>query len=199
MKSAPLATALCLLSIASAFAGCVTDEPLPAYVGVSYQLRCQGECTSSQDSPVRTIAHVNGEDDMDVRCRTRGSGDSRTVDVSAKCPAGGPGCGTNGFSFAIDYLAVGRKGNDPGDNCTVTIREGNNRYQSACTGGEVGEEVRCVIDAELDEKDNGLSEITGTLRCRDIPNEASPDITRYLVAPGTSDPASFLIQGCEGL
>ena len=191
-----LTTASLLASLLLCAAGCTSEDQVPAYVSVTYQLRCLGSCFNAPDNPAHSFYYVDGEDDLDVRCQVSKAGGKEVLGFSTYCSGGSAACGKDRLRFEVSGLDVNSKDGNPGDGCQVTVREGSNEYQSPCSNGPIKGDQRCQLKFKINKND---SLVTGNVRCTDMANANSPDITRYLVAPNTENAINFVVQGCVGL
>jgi len=191
-----LTTASLLVSFVLCATACTSEDQVPAYMSVTYQLRCLGECFNAPDNPAHSLYYVDGENDLDVRCSVSTAGGKDVLSFSTYCNGGDAACGKDRLRFEVSGLDFNSKDGNPGDSCQVTVREGSNEYESPCTDGPIKNEQRCQLKFKVN-KDDSL--VTGTLRCLDMANASSPNITRYLVAPNTENAVKFMVQGCAGL
>lgn len=190
--------ALGLVSLSAAVVGCTTEDGVPAYVSVEYQLRCLDDCVGSADSAPRRIYHLNSEDGFRVYCRvgTNTSG-GKQLEFEAYCDGEGA-CGSTRYGLELSGIDPTREDGDPGNRCSIAFREGENTYETACRSGGVSNNQRCEVTTKID-AENSL--VRGTLRCDAIPDPDAPTITRDVVEPGGEVDAEthFIVQGCEGL
>lgn len=191
-----LTTAFLFTSLLVCVAGCVNEDPVPAYVSVAYQVRCLGTCFNAADNPPRSLYYVDGEDDLSVKCAMSTKSGQNVLGFSTYCPGGNSACGQDRLRFEISGLQIENKDGSPGDTCKVTVREGANEYTSPCTNDGIKGDNRCQLQYKVT-KENSL--VTGSMICKEISNTNSPDITRYIVAPGSTKAVKFTVQGCEGL
>ena len=196
-----LSTLLLLTCLISA--GCTNEDPVPAFIALEYQLRCIGECSGSPDAPTRLISNVDDEDELTLTCAVEESGSARLLSFRAFCPGKegsddpSPGCGDDKYNFEIRKIDLGSSSEvtDPGGSCEVFIEEEGNRYRGDCTGGDAdpADDKPCQVKLSI----NG-SFVEGTVHCVEIPGEGTV-LTRHVVAPFSQDPATFTLEGCQGL
>ena len=167
---------------------CAKEDPPPQYVDIDYQMRCLDCQPIAPDYSAHDVTAIDGEDEFDVSCRTRGSKPTLTFSVGHEDQK----TESNSFSFRIVDASLSR--GDPGASCHVTVIEGNSTYDGDCTGGVPSVDKPCQLELK---KDNDV--ITGSILCRNIPNMLSREITRNLVKPGSDKAAKFELHGCEAL
>lgn len=176
--------------------GCVNEDPIPAFVSVAYQIRCLGDCFNATDNSPHSFYYVDGEEDLSVQCVVSTVSGKEVLTFGTYCPGGDSACGSSRLRFEISGIDINSKDGDPGKTCQVTVREGSNEYESSCTSGPIQGDRHCQISYKIDKE---ASLVTGSLRCEDIENVSSPDITRYIVAPNSQKAIKFTAQGCKGL
>lgn len=192
--SIPFAAVFCTL-----LAACTNEAAIPAFVAIDYQVRCLGECRESVDDPGRRISNVDGEEDLEITCKTSTIGGKATLNFDIRCPGGKKSpCSETPFELSVEQLnfSDGDKVTDPGPGCKVFVREGSNRYEGECTAGDPAPEDDRPCSIGMERKGDFLE---GSILCQDLPNEATKASTRYLVGPGSTRAAKFKLEGCEGL
>ena len=174
--------ALSLLA-APGLLACSESDPPPHFIDLSYQIRCIDCSMTALDETPHEISAVDGESDYDVSCRVEGSKPLLSFSVQGEA---------NGDPFLFRITGASLGGKDPGSACTVTIKEGSNRYEGGCTADDPSSDRPCQFEAKRDG-----DVIKGSVLCRNIPNMSASTVTRDVVFPGSEDAAEFELHGCE--
>ena len=95
------------------------------------------------------------------------------------------------YSLELDDASLGEETDGP---CSVRVVEGANTYEGACGSGDPSEDRPCQVSLRI-EKDV----LRGSIYCANIASDASSAITRHVVAPISTEPATFEIYGCSGI
>jgi hypothetical protein len=181
---------LLILCCAPLGLSCVTNDPAPHYADVSYQVRCIDCEPRAVDDSAHHIAALDGEKGFDVTCTVQPQSGGRLVTFGATLTdAKHPNAS---YAFKVLQVSVDKK--DPGESCRVQVSEGSNTYEGRCTSGDPTADAPCQVKIT---DDHGLA--TGKILCGAIPNRNDSTVTRHVVKPGTTDAASFVIHGCDGL
>lgn len=183
---------VCLVAAPALLAvtACVRQDPAPLFVDMTYQVRCVDCTPRSVDDAPHAIAALNGEDGFAVSCRVQRPGKDRLVSFSATFKDAKHS--DKNYSIKIRQADLDRA--DPGAGCLVDIAEGANTYEGTCTSGDPADDKPCQL--KLSAKD-GI--VKGSLFCVNIPNRSENSLTRHIVSPDSTDPASFEVHGCVGL
>ena len=181
-----LSTAVCSLAVC-VLHGCTTNDPDPLYLDINYQVRCIDCDPRANDQPPRDIHYLDGDSGYDVSCEVDEGGDLVTFGASWEDPDG------KVKPFSLEVSQASASGGQNGGACSVSVVEGANHYQGACSDGEPTAKKPCKLDLQ---RANGV--ITGTLYCDNIPIKgmAGPMFTRYVTTPDTKKPAKLELHGC---
>jgi len=168
---------------------CSSDFTPTVYVGMSYQVRCIDCQPRALDDTARNVKTVDEENGHQTACRVDSSSGTKRVTFSVE---------HDSSDESKNYSVQISNGNVTGDEsdgpCQVTVVEGANTYQGACGTDEPTADRPCQVSFNVDK---GV--LKGNLYCADITNEATANVTRYIVAPLTRGAASFEVYGCPGL
>lgn len=174
-------------------AACNDTDPLPVFFDLNYQVGCVlPECNGAFHGPQHIVMAVNGEDGVKNSCDANSANGVTTVNLSSTA---------DGSSLSITGAAVGDPGN-VGSQCFVRIFEAstNNTYQGKCSAGAPSSLAPCQL-SEFGKNSNGI--LTGKLYCNNIENAAtnglSRDVGKAGSFSGTPQPATFLVDPCNGL
>jgi hypothetical protein len=184
-----------LLALSLVFApvslACATSDPAPVYVSINYQVRCIDCNPRAADDSAHTITALDGADGFDVACTTQQLAKGRLVTFSANLvDSAHPS-----KNYGIKILQADVEKSDPGSSCRVQVVEGSNTYEGRCGSAAPSADVPCQLNKL--KVSNGV--VTGKLLCDAIPNRNDSSVTRYLVAPGSTDPISLEVHGCPDL
>jgi len=183
---------LSVLVLGCSVAGCSSDSTPTVYVDLAYQIRCLDCNPRAPDDDPREIKAVDGEDGYRLTCDVKKVGGSRRVNFAIEQTAND--ASTDGHAFRVELANL--DGEDTTLQCSVHVLEGVQSYAGACSSDAPPDSGGpCQANFRLEK---GV--IKGGVYCDNIPVEAAPEITRYIVAPGTRDsPAQIQIYGCHGL
>lgn len=184
---------LLVLSLVStaALMACVNQDPAPLFFDMSYQVRCVDCMPVTTDNLARTVAALDGESGFSVACSAQQVGKNRLLTFSATLID----AKHESNNYSIKILQANLDKSDPGAGCRVVVGEGANTYEGLCTSDTPTPDQPCQISNLKD--DNGI--VKGELLCNNIPNRTDANTTRYVVAPGSTKPATFEVHGCVGL
>jgi hypothetical protein len=173
-------------------AGCTSDSTPTVYVDLAYQVRCLDCDSHAPDDTPREVKVVDGEDGYQLECEVKKVGGVRRVTLAANHL---DATSTDNHAFRVELANL--DGDDSSLQCTVKVIEGVQIYEGACSsdtpdvsGGP------CQANFRVEK---GV--IKGAVLCDGLPVEATPEITRYLLAPGGTrdEPAQIQVYGCRGL
>lgn len=168
----------------------VTIDPNALSVAIDYQVRCLDCSPTAPDSPERRIHSGESGPDVALECEVSQLGDERFVTFSISYVD--PVHAEQSFSLSVRSASLDRAG-DPGPRCEVRVREGANEYRSPCIGTAPTSTVACGLQLSLDATD-----LTGSLRCRNIQHLLTASLERQLVAAATdTEPAMFAFHNCS--
>jgi hypothetical protein len=167
---------------------CSEDDAAPLFFEIDYQVRCGGCDPVTMDDEPRSVRALDGERGFSVECEAALQNGDRILSLSAMHA----GSGASNYGIAIEGLNL--EADDPGESCVVTVTEGNNTYEGACSPGGPGDTGPCQVELDID---GAL--VSGSVLCDQIGNRGNNTLTRDIVAPATADPAEFEIEGCSGL
>ena len=181
-----------VLVVGYGIASCSSDSTPTVYVDLAYQVRCLGCNPRAPDDSPREVKAVNGEDGYRLTCEVKKVGGARRVNFAVEHTPSDASAQDHAFRVELANL----DGEDTSLQCAVHVLEGVQIYGGACTSDEPSESGGpCQANFRVEK---GV--IKGGIFCDNIPVEAAPQVTRYIVAPGTSDgPAQVQIYGCHGL
>ncbi len=169
---------------------CSTEDPLPVYVDIDYQVRCLDCVPLAVDYPARRIRHVDGEADYEISCAVR-EGERRAVTFEVDYRD--PDNSSRRHRLQVNSALI--DGKDPGKSCRVRVVEGNTTFEGRCTSGDPTAEETCKVSFDVED-----DVLKGRIYCDEITSTAMLSTKRYLVQSGTVDePVEFELQGCDGL
>jgi len=161
---------------------CSTDET-PVFMNFEYQLRCiEASCGGQTDYEVRQIDGLNGRQGLDLECDYKK--DLSRLSIYAKSQEG------NWISMNNSEVGKGQP-----SNCKVEVHEGNNTYQGDCTFNSKNDsDDPCELKIQV----QGSGTLTGTVTCRQIPQDNNRANDYYsLLAPFSDTPVNISIENCE--
>lgn len=184
-------------------AGCGDPDAGKLFADIQYATRCprSNHCTGPED---RDICGINGgtpcvevEGTATVSCNVTESGDNRSINFSAS--QGGD------YQISVRNATVAASGGfATGTNCSVVVVDGVNRYEGRCGPAEPGEAQPCQISGVRFYDDMGNPTLEGAIECRDLPNQANPDLLTDVTSVGSgpaaaAEPGAFRLANCLGL
>ena len=167
---------------------CTSDTTPTVYVGLSYQIRCLDCQPRALDDVARNVKAVDEEAGHRLACRVEDRDGTKRVTFSLAHDSSDE---TKNYSLRVNNGNLTGGTDDP---CELTIVEGANTYKGGCSSEEPNADRPCQVSFELDR-----SVLRGSLYCNNIGNEATANVTRYVVAPLSREPVKFEIYGCTGL
>lgn len=186
-----------------AAAGCGDPDAGKLFADIQYATRCptSNHCTGPED---RDICGINGgtpcmsvEGTATVSCNVTEAGDNLNINFSASQGAG--------FQISVRNATVAASGGfATGSSCTVVVVDGVNRYEGRCGPATPSEEQPCQISSVAFFDDMGNPTLEGQIECRDLPNQANPDLLTDVTAVGSgptaaAQPGVFRLANCTGL
>jgi len=168
--------------------GCTSDTTPTVYVGTAYQVRCIDCQPRAQDDAVRSIKAVEGEAGHRLACRIDNESGTKRATFSVVHDSADE---AKNYALELNDANLSEESDGP---CEVRVVDGANTYKGACGSDEPTEDRPCQVSVRLEGR-----VLKGNIYCAKIPSDATANITRYVVAPLTRDPAQFEIYGCSGL
>lgn len=178
---------------------CVSEDQSPVIAKVDYQLFCSRSngCSGLVSKPPRVVERaIDGQEGFQVDCSKGNKSADLSFDIS----------GTD-YALSVESSVSGAN-----SECTVNIHEGNNAYEKSCVVSG-GKEADCSEAAADDSTGDDIAEmpcrltvtsegstVTGTLCCRNIPEERKQvQGTEYslVLSRDYSKPASFEFRHCR--
>lgn len=177
---------------------CVSEDAAPVIAALDYRLVCNpaSGCAGRENMPARTVKRgIDGQDNLRVGCYMGDRLADLVLDFSG-----------SGYSFSVKSSAPSSS-----SNCSVSIDEGNNTYETDCEisgGGEAdcSESAAADFEGNVDEMPCQMSvetegtTVTGTICCRNIPEENKAALgNEYSLAlsDDMSKPARFEFTNCK--
>lgn len=179
-----------MLVVACSALGCVSEDPVPIFIKIGYQVRCLDCEPRAADDPPHDLRVVDGSEGFRTAC-TREPWDDGAMYALELDTSQRQSNGTGGFAFGVQQARIGE---DPGPNCRIRVREGQNTYEGRCSAAPPSAELPCQL--ALRAQDGVLF---GSVACEHIPNLATTALWRSVFTPLTRDPAEFEVHGCPGL
>jgi hypothetical protein len=179
-----------LLGLGFGVLACTSDTTPAVYVDLAYQVRCNDCQPRVTDESAHPIKAVNGEGDLDLRCRAESSSGVKRVNIRA---AHFNEISTSNYAFTIENGSL--EGDESEGPCRLEVIEGNDTFEGACGTDEPTEDRPCQVKFSLEK---GV--VKGTAYCHRITKVGVPSEYRYVVLPGErAEPATFQVYGCADL
>ena len=170
-------------------AACTSDTTPAIYMEMGWQVRCIDCGRSAQDDVPRTVKNVSGEAGFTLDCDVRKVSGTRRVDFSIDHPSTDQ---DDKYGIAI---SLGNLDTEDTEDVCVRVYEGDSTYTYECPSEDASFANPCKASFTIKDKI-----IEGDVKCDNVPNQGTNEITRSVVTPGSrTDAAHFKLYGCAGL
>ena len=170
-----------------AVAGCNETDPDPLYIDVVYQMRCKDCEPRTNDSPVRDIHYLDGDQGFALECGTSAGDDGTLISFSAVYTD--PENPDNTYGLHVDQ--AGLDGASASGACSVKVDESGSVYEGRCSNSAPTSGHPCQVKLATE----GTT-VTGTINCDKIPIQDMMEPFRYFKKPNSDNAADIEIRGC---